>query len=285
MGTTTLYAGPDFFTDPSDTVDGIQASGFTTVVAGSLDIDGQGDLLWAGAPLVSGGEWAGDPAMLQNWPLLKGAGCSIETFMLGVGTPQSDDFSIVQSLSGSAAGALAVNIAALAQLLPALDGFDLSDAFMTSGAGMIAFCKLATANDLKISFNPASATTQTATIGYWQNVWSTWHHLNPGNVSVINLADFAGTDPQLYAQWAQALPNAAWVSCIPYISPALNQGRCPDSYTGMLGQMNDAHPLVGGAMYLYDDFVDSPPPWPHCQMQGGQPCYLPDYAAAITAAP
>ena len=287
MGIATIYAGPDFFTDPSDTVSGIQMSGFTTVVGSSLDVDWQGDLQWAGNTLVSNGQWVGDPALLQNWPQLKGPGCSVQTFMLGLGTPQVDDFSYIAPLLASYPNALATNIVALKQLLPALDGFDLSDAFMKSDSGMIDFCNLAVANGLQISFNPASATTASSTLQYWQNVWSQWQSGNPGIAATVNLGDFAGIDPALYAQWWNKLPGANWVCCIPYINEQLPQpaGRCPGSYSGMLATMNQQKPIAGGAMYLYDDFVNSPPPYPHCQCGEGSPCYLPDYAAAIAAAP
>lgn len=284
MGSVTLYAGADIFTDPLDNVPLVSGSGFSTLIVDALDVDGNGDFLWKNDTLVSNGAWVGDPTILQNWLQLKEAPSTIQTFRLGIGTQGTDDFSQIESLLSGGGGPLWSNIQALKTILPVLDGFDLSDWYMASAEGVVAFCKAAASCGFDISFNPCSGTTEQSAITYWQNVWSTWHNFSPGSFSPINLGDFAGTDPTLFTQWAAAIPGAAWIPSIPYLIPGTSQGRCPDSYTFMLGQMAASNPIAGGAMYFYDDFANSPPPWPHCQQKDGGNCQLTDYAAAIATA-
>jgi hypothetical protein len=252
-----IYAGGPLYSGGQAVTDELGRSGFATVVAWTVHVDGDGGLSFNERPLVAGGRYLGDPGWPDRLASLKAG--QVSRLLFSVGSAGSADFHHLQALlqdgGAGADGVLRRNFQALLRAIPTLDGFDLDDEDLLDRPTTVAFGRMVGELGGTVTFCPY------ADPDYWAGCLRELEQSSPGLVSAVHLQCYAGSawnDPQ---GWIAALGRAVpGLDAAARVRPGLwcrhgdgcAQGDAPeavrDRFLGWRGLG-----LRGGFIWLYDD--------------------------------
>ena len=273
--TAALYCGGPLYFGGTAVINDLKASGFTEVVAWTLHVSADGNLVFNDTLLVKDGEY--QAGSNKDWPMqlaeLKSGTTSVKRLLFSVGSAGVSDFSHIKSLIAEQGtgpdSALYKNFQALRNAISAIDAIDMDDEDTYDRKSMVQFCTMLAKLGFEVTFCPSFPSTQ----DFWLNCLS---DLTPklaerGPVTAFNLQCYAGGAPNNPLDWVKAIeekmgPNfdahglvipGLWCRHNEQNSTDCSYGMCPDEIqTHMANWNNDpggSTGVGGGFIWLYDD--------------------------------
>ena len=247
-GYTGIFGGGPFYKNAANNITEIENSGFTEAIVWSVEVNSVGDLNFNGEfPLTSAGVYVGNqsyPNFASDMALLKQGTVKRITFSIGssnVGDWQ-DITALVKSQGVGPTSILYKDFQALKTAIPSLDAIDFDDENSFDSPTTIEFGVMLGQlgyHVLPDAFDDSS---------YWTNVVSQINTQLPGTVDGVHL--------QAYAGGSGNNPCQGWnFGAVPVFPGLWDQDDTPSQVqTIMTGWHSDCG-IVGGFMWLYDDFV------------------------------
>ena len=247
-GYTGIFGGGPFYKDASVSIPEIESSGFTEAIVWSVEVSSTGDLNFNGEfPLTSGGVYVGN----QTWPnfaadmaQLKQGTVKRITFSVGssnVGDWQ-DITALVNAQGTGPSSILYKDFAALKAAIPALDAIDFDDENSFNSPTTIQFGVMLGQLGYHVmpdAFDDAS---------YWTNVVTQINAQLPGTVDGVHL--------QAYAGGSGNNPCQGWnFGSVPVFPGLWDADDTPSQVETIMSGWHSQCGIVGGFMWLYDDFV------------------------------
>ena len=247
-GYTGIFGGGPFYKNAANNITEIENSGFTEAIVWSVEVNSVGDLNFNGEfPLTSGGVYVGDQThsdFASNLALLKQGTVKRVTFSIGssnVGDWQ-DIAALVKAQGTGPSSILYKDFAALKAAIPALDAIDFDDENSFDSASTIQFGVMLGKlgyHVLPDAFDDSS---------YWTNVVAQINSQLAGTVDGVHLQAYAGGSGNNPCQgW-----NFGSVPVFPGLWDAVDT---PSQVESIMSGWNSQCGIVGGFMWLYDDFV------------------------------
>ncbi len=248
-GYTGIFGGGPFYKgNAAPNITEIENSGFTEAIVWSVEVSSTGDLNLNGEfPLTSGGVYVGN-SYYPNFPAdmaqLKQGTVKRVTFSIGSSNfgDWQDITNLVNSQGTGPSSILYKDFAALKAAIPALDALDFDDENSFNSPTTISFGVML--GNLGYHVMP-DAFDQSS---YWTNVVSQINSQLPGTVDGVHL--------QAYAGGSGNNPCVGWnFGTVPVFPGLWDANDTPSQVqTTMTGWHNQCG-IVGGFMWLYDDFV------------------------------
>ena len=280
-----IYGGGPLYSGGQPLMDQLRASGMTTIVAWSVHVGSDGDLVFNDPPIVQDGEYVGDadwPAQLAS---LKKAPTSVTRLLFSVGAGGVEDFTHIQELiqeHGTGPDSiLHRNFAALKEAIPEIDGIDFDDEDLYDEDTTVAFAEMLNGIGYEVTFCPYSD------MDFWTACLRRLNEGSPGLVTTFNLQCYSGGSGNAPGPWIDAIKAAMGegFDAEGMVKPGLwcangpdcADGDCPDSIQQTLAGWQDTG-IEGGWIWLLDDVLK-------CESSGscsGGPMGVDAYAAAIT---
>jgi hypothetical protein len=247
-GYTGIFGGGPFYKNAANNITEIENSGFTEAIVWSVEVNSVGDLNFNGEfPLTSNGAYIGDQThsdFASNMALLKQGKVKRITFSIGssnVGDWQ-DITSLVKSQGVGPTSILYKDFQALKAAIPSLDAIDFDDENSFDSPTTIEFGVMLGKlgyHVLPDAFDDSS---------YWTNVVSQINTQLPGTVDGVHL--------QAYAGGSGNNPCQGWnFGSIPVFPGLWDQDDTPSQVQTIMSGWHSDCGIVGGFMWLYDDFV------------------------------
>ena len=242
--------GPLYITSKgaSANITELENSGFTEIIVWSVEVKTNGDLNLNGEfPLTSGGAYIGGqmyPAFASDMARLKQGKVQRVTFSIGSSNfgDWQDITSLVRSQGTGPDSILYKTFASLKAAIPALDAIDFDDENSFDLSTTVQFGVMLGQLGYRVMPDPYFDA------AYWKQVVSQINTQLPGTVDGVHL--------QTYAGGAGNSPCRGWdfgdVPVLPFVWDR------DDTPKQVYRQMNAWHTqcgIVGGGMWLYDDFV------------------------------
>ncbi len=247
-GYTGIFGGGPFYKNASANITEIENSGFTEAIVWSVEVSTTGDLNLNGEfPLTSGGAYVGNsyyPDFPGDMATLKLGTVKRVTF--SIGSSNYGDWENITNLinaQGTGPGSILYqDFQALKTAIPALDAIDFDDENSFNSPTTISFGVML--GNLGYHVNPDAFDDSS----YWTNVVSQINSQLPGTADGVHL--------QAYAGGAGNNPCVGWnFGTVPVFPGLWDQDDTPSQVqTTMTGWHNQCG-IVGGFMWLYDDFV------------------------------
>jgi hypothetical protein len=247
-GYTGIFGGGPFYKNASANITEIENSGFTEAIVWSVEVKSNGDLNFNGEfPLTSGGVYVGNTSW-PNFPAdmaqLKQGTVKRITFSIGSSNfgDWQDITSLVKSQGTGPTSILYKDFQALKTAIPALDAIDFDDENSFDAPTTIAFGVMLGKlgyHVLPDAFDDSS---------YWTNVVSQINAQLPGTVDGVHL--------QAYAGGSGNNPCSGWnFGSVPVFPGLWDLNDTPSQVETIMSGWHTQCGIVGGFMWLYDDFV------------------------------
>jgi hypothetical protein len=247
-GYTGIFGGGPFYKNAAANITEIENSGFTEAIVWSVEVNSVGDLNFNGEfPLTSGGVYVGNqsyPNFASDMALLKKGTVKRVTFSIGssnVGDWQ-DITNLVNSQGVGPTSILYKDFQALKTAIPALDALDFDDENSFNSPTTIEFGVMLGQLGYHVmpdAFDDAS---------YWTNVVTQINTQLPGTVDGVHL--------QAYAGGSGNNPCQGWnFGSVPVFPGLWDQDDTPSQVQTIMTGWHDQCGIIGGFMWLYDDFV------------------------------
>lgn len=226
----------------------IENSGFTEAIVWSVEVNSVGDLNFNGEfPLTSGGAYIGNqtyPNFPADMAQLKQGTVKRVTF--SVGSSNYGDWenitSLIESQGTGSNSILYKDFQALKAAIPALDAIDFDDENSYNSPTTVAFGVML--GQLGYHVIPDPYTNNT----YWISVVSQINTQLPGTVDGVHL--------QAYAGGAGNNPCVNWnFGSVPVFPGLWDKVDTPAQVESIMSGWHNACGIVGGFMWIYDDFV------------------------------
>jgi len=245
----------------------LRSSGFTTVVLWTIHVHPNGNLVFNDIPVVSNGQYIGDPGWPARLATLKQAPTSVNRIEIGIGSWGVDDWGTIHSLinsQGTGTGSILYrNFRALLTATGA-DAINDDDESHYDVASTVSFARMAISMGYK-NFALAPYTNS----GFWTSVKS-----NLGSaVDRVYLQAYAGGTGNNPASWSQALGMTVDPGLWSRNGSGCSAGDSPGTVQSKMTSWRNSAGIQGGFMWLFDDIQ-------RCSSQGTAA----DYAAAINNA-
>lgn len=254
-----IYCGGPLYQDAS-AIEDLKHSGFTTVVAWSVHVDGAGNLSINDDPLVTDGQYTGPAGWPEQLADLKRGG-SVERLIFSVGAGGTSDFTNIDALIRrygiGTDNPLNASLQVLKAAIPVIDAIDFDDEDLVEQDVIVAFGQMIVSLGWKVTFCPYFDAQLWASC--LKELWA----YEPGCVEAFNLQCYsggAGNDP---GEWARAIAAAmgSGFDAAGIVSPGLwcrngdgcTDGDCPDRFTGRLRGWAGESAIASGWLWLYDD--------------------------------
>lgn len=236
-----IYGGGPVFTGGSSVAEDLRQSGFTTLIAWSVHVEANGDLVFNDPPaIVQHGSYVGPPEWPAQLASFEQTPTTIDRIVFSVGAGENPDFTHVADLvksQGTAPGSiLHDNFAALKSTFPGVKGIDFDDEdYYEDPAPVVSFAQMLHGLGFDVSFCPYTQ------IDFWMKCLGA---LNSGGENVVrqlNLQCYSGgwyNDP---ATWIDAVRSTlgSGFDAPAFVRPGLgavgqdDQGVCvPDPANG-----------------------------------------------------
>ena len=247
-GYTGIFGGGPFYKNAANNITEIENSGFTEAIVWSVEVNSVGDLNFNGEfPLTSAGVYVGNqsyPNFASDMALLKQGTVKRITFSIGssnVGDWQ-DITALVKSQGVGPTSILYKDFQALKTAIPSLDAIDFDDENSFDSPTTIEFGVMLGQlgyHVLPDAFDDSS---------YWTNVVSQINTQLPGTVDGVHL--------QAYAGGSGNNPCQGWnFGAVPVFPGLWDQDDTPSQVQIIMTGWHSDCGIVGGFMWLYDDFV------------------------------
>jgi hypothetical protein len=254
-----IYGGGPFYSGGQAVVDDLKGSGFTTVIAWSVHVSTNGDLVYNDPTIVSKGQYVGDsgwPGLLAN---LKQGG-SVNRLLFSVGSGGVEDFHHIQNLintEGTGPGSILYqNFKALKDAIPDIDAIDLDDEDLNDSATTVAFSRMLHTIGYEVTFCPYTNT------DFWVGCLHTLNSKTPNLVTAFNLQCYAGGEGNHPQDWIDAIAArmGSGFDAKGFVYPGLwsadggscDNINCPDDIASQFANWKSTG-VQGGFMWLYDD--------------------------------
>jgi hypothetical protein len=244
-----IFGGGPFYKNAANNIAEIEGSGFTEAIVWSVEVKSNGDLNFNGEfPLTSGGLYVGDqtyPDFAGDMSLLKQGTVKRVTF--SIGSSNIGDWQDIEALvkaQGTGPGSILYqDFQSLKTAIPALDAVDFDDENNFDLNTTVQFAVMLGTlgyHVLPDAFNNSS---------YWMNVVSQTNSQLPGTVDGVHL--------QVYAGGAGNNPcSSTWnFGDVPLFPGLWDHGNTPGTVKTKMTTWHKDCGIVGGFMWLYDDFV------------------------------
>ena len=247
-GFTGIFGGGPFYKNASANITEIENSGFTEAIVWSVEVSSTGDLNFNGEfPLTSGGVYVGNnsyPDFPSDMAKLKQGTVKRVTF--SIGSSNFGDWenitALVNSQGTGPSSILYKDFQALKAAIPALDAIDFDDENSFNSPTTIAFGVML--GQLGYHAMPDAFDNNT----YWENVVSGINSQLPGTVDGVHL--------QAYAGGSGNNPCVGWnFGSVPVFPGLWDQVDTPSQVQSIMSGWNSQCGIIGGFMWLYDDFV------------------------------
>jgi hypothetical protein len=248
VGYTGIFGGGPFYKNAANNITEIENSGFTEAIVWSVEVNSAGDLNFNGEfPLTSGGVYIGDQThsdFASNMAKLKQGKVKRVTFSVGssnVGDWQ-DITALVQSQGTGMTSILYKDFAALKAAIPALDAIDFDDENSFNSPTTIQFAVMLGQLGYHVEPDPFDNSS------YWTNLVSQINTQLPGTVDGVHL--------QAYAGGSGNSPCVGWnFNGVPVFPGLWDLNDTPAQVQTIMSGWHSQCGIVGGFMWLYDDFV------------------------------
>lgn len=243
-----IYGGGPFYNNASAHLTEIKNAGFEEAVVWNIAVNTSGDLNFNYEfPLCAGGAYVGNATHADfrlNLLSLKQGGVRRLTFSVGSSNPGV--FQAIQSLVNSqgtgASSILYRNFQALKQAIPGVDAIDFDDENCYDQSSMVKFAVMLGNLGYKVSLCPYTNSS------FWKSVATQINNQLPGTVDRVHL--------QCYDGGAGNSPNSTWnFGTIPVYPGLWDSKDTPNSVQTKLAAWRSQYGIVGGFLWLYDDFV------------------------------
>ena len=246
-GYTGIFGGGPFYKNAASITE-IENSGFTEAIVWSVEVSSTGDLNFNGEfPLTSGGVYVGDqtyPNFAADMATLKQGTVKRVTFSIGssnVGDWQHIA-ALVNAQGTGSSSILYKDFQALKAAIPALDAIDFDDENSFNSPTTIEFGVML--GNLGYHVMPDAFDDSS----YWTNVVSQINTQLPGTVDGVHL--------QAYAGGSGNNPCVGWnFGSVPVFPGLWDQDDTPSQVETIMSGWRSQCGIVGGFMWLYDDFV------------------------------
>lgn len=248
-GFTGIFGGGPFYKgNAGPNITEIENSGFTEAIVWSVEVSSVGDLNFNGEfPLTSGGVYVGNqyyPNFPADMAQLKQGTVKRVTFSVGSSNygDWEDITSLVESQGTGPTSILYQDFAALKAAIPALDAIDFDDENSYNDPTTVQFAVML--GNLGYHVMPDAYTNNS----YWTNLVSQINTQLPGTVDGVHL--------QAYAGGAGNSPCVGWnFGTVPVFPGLWDQDDTPSQVESIMSGWHEQCGIVGGFMWLYDDFV------------------------------
>jgi len=247
-GYTGIFGGGPFYKNAAANITEIENSGFTEAIVWSVEVNSVGDLNFNGEfPLTSGGVYVGDqthPDFASNMALLKQGTVKRITFSIGSSNfgDWQDITNLVNAQGTGPTSILYKDFQALKTAIPSLDAIDFDDENSFNTPTTISFGVMLGGlgyHVLPDAFDDS---------GYWTNVVSQINSQLPGTVDGVHL--------QAYAGGSGNNPCSGWnFGTVPVFPGLWDLNDTPSQVQSTMTGWHNQCGIVGGFMWLYDDFV------------------------------
>jgi hypothetical protein len=248
-GYTGIFGGGPFYKgNAAPNITEIENSGFTEAIVWSVEVSSAGDLNFNGEfPLTSGGVYVGNqyyPNFPADMAQLKQGTVKRVTFSIGSSNygDWEDITNLVNAQGTGPSSILYQDFAALKAAIPALDAIDFDDENSFNSPTTIAFGVML--GNLGYHVMPDAFDDG----GYWTNVVSQINDQLPGTADGVHL--------QAYAGGSGNNPCEGWnFGTVPVFPGLWDQDDTPSQVQSIMTGWHEQCGIVGGFMWLYDDFV------------------------------
>ncbi|MGC2245875.1 MAG: hypothetical protein WA609_04665, partial [Terriglobales bacterium] len=248
-GFTGIFGGGPFYKNAANNIKEIENSGFTEAIVWSVEVKSNGDLNLNGEfPLTSNGAYIGNqtyPDFAGDMTLLKQG--TVKRITLSIGSSNVGDWQDITALvnsQGTGPGSILYqDFQSLKNAIPALDAIDFDDENSFDLNTTVQFGVML--GNLGYHVLPDAYDNST----YWQNVVSETNAQLPGTVDGVHL--------QVYAGGAANNPcSSTWdFGSVPVFPGLWDRGDTPKQVKSRMSGWNKQCGIIGGFMWLYDDFV------------------------------
>jgi hypothetical protein len=248
-GSTGIFGGGPFYKNAANNIKEIENSGFTEAIVWSVEVKSNGDLNLNGEfPLTSNGSYIGGqtyPDFAGNMAILKQG--TVKRVTLSIGSSNVGDWQDITALvksQGTGPGSILYqDFQSLKNAIPALDAVDFDDENSFDLNTTVQFGVMLGNlgyHVLPDAFNNSS---------YWMNVVSGINAQLPGTVDGVHL--------QVYAGGSGNNPcSSTWnFGSVPVFPGLWDRGDTPKQVKSRMSGWNKECGIIGGFMWLYDDFV------------------------------
>lgn len=264
--TTSVYGGGPFYPGEGSSLERINECGFTTLVCWAVHVQENGDLVYNNTPIVTGGNYVGDP----NWgPLLKAAkmGGTVNRILFSIGGWGTSDFANIQSLmaqyGNDPGNPLFKSFAVLKEAIGVIDGIDLDNEDNYDAPSTIQFCQmLGDIGYQEVTFCPYT------NMNYWAQCLDGVQQSHQGLVTGYNLQCYAGGagNPYQFDQWINSIKGILGDRAAEFINPGLwckngtgcSAGQSPAEIEAEFRSWK-SYGFTGGFIWLFDDIVKCGP--------------------------
>ena len=247
-GYTGIFGGGPFYKNASANITEIENSGFTEAIVWSVEVNSVGDLNFNGEfPLTSGGVYVGNnyyPNFPSDMARLKQGTVKRITFSIGSSNygDWEDIAALVKSQGIGPSSILYKDFAALKAAIPALDALDFDDENSFDSPTTIEFGVMLGQLGYHVMPDPFD------NASYWTNVVAQINSHLPGTVDGVHL--------QAYAGGAGNNPCVGWnFGSVPVFPGLWDLNDTPSQVETIIGGWHQQCGILGGFMWLYDDFV------------------------------
>ena len=247
-GYTGIFGGGPFYKNASANITEIENSGFTEAIVWSVEVNSVGDLNFNGEfPLTSGGVYVGN-SYYPNFPsdMAKLKQGTVKRVTFSVGSSNYGDWEDITALvnaQGTGPGSILYkDFAALKAAIPALDAIDFDDENSYNSPTSIQFAVML--GQLGYHVVPDPYTNNS----YWTNLVAQINSQLPGTVDGVHL--------QAYAGGSGNSPCVGWnFGSVPVFPGLWDLNDTPSQVETTMSGWHQQCGIVGGFMWLYDDFV------------------------------
>ncbi len=243
-----IYGGGPFYKSAASNIAEIKTAGFTEAIVWNIAVNTSGDLNFNYEFLLcSGGAYVGNSTHSDfpaNMATLKQGNVTRLTFC--VGSSNTGVFQAIQSLINSqgtsSSSILYKNFQALKAAVPSVDAIDFDDENCYDQSSMVKFAVMLGNLGYKVSLCPYTYSS------FWTSVASQVNAQRPGTIDRVHL--------QCYSGGGGNSPNSTWnFGTIP-VEPGLwDNDYTPSGVQSQMTTWRSEDNIVGGWMWLYDDFV------------------------------
>ena len=247
-GFTGVFGGGPFYKNAAANIAEIENSGFTEAIVWSVEVNSVGDLNFNGEfPLTANGVYIGNqthPDFPGNMAQLKQGTVKRVTF--SIGSSNYGDWenitALIQAQGTGPNSILYKDFQALKAAIPALDAIDFDDENSYDTATTIKFGVML--GNLGYHAVPDPYTNNS----YWTNVVAQINSQLPGTVDGVHLQAYAGGQGNN--------PCVGWnFGNVPVFPGLWDQADTPAQVETTMSGWHSQCGIVGGFMWLYDDFV------------------------------
>ena len=243
-----IYGGGPFYKNAAANITEIKNSGFTEAIVWNIAVNTSGDLNFNYEFLLcSGGAYVGNSTHADfpaNMASLKQGKVTRLTFCIG--SSNTGVFQAIQSLVNSqgtgSTSILYKNFQALKAAVPSVDAIDFDDENCYDQSSMVKFAVMLGNLGYRVSLCPYTNSS------FWTSVASQVNSQRPTTIDRVHL--------QCYSGGGGNSPNSTWNFGSVPVEPGLwDNDDTPSGVQSQMTTWKNQYKIVGGWMWLYDDFV------------------------------